>query len=126
MKVQNNEEKLKERKDAFVLNTGKEKQDDNETSQIQVIKKANIFADQRYVDNLNYMIKQAQQVEIELQREKELEKKRQILLKAQQDEKLANEKLLIEKRKLEEKRLEEERVARAARLADSDDQDEVL
>jgi len=31
MKVQNNEEKLKERKDAFVLNTGKEKQDDNET-----------------------------------------------------------------------------------------------
>lgn len=34
--------------------------------------------------------------------------------------------MLIEKKKLEEKRLEEERAARAARLADSDDQDEVL
>ena len=66
MKVQNNQEKIKERQNAFVLNTGNEKKDDNENHQIQVIKKANIFADQKYVDNLNYMINEAQKVEVEL------------------------------------------------------------
>lgn len=126
MKLQNNEEKLKERKSAFVLNTGAATNNDNETSQIQVIKKANIFADQKYVDNLNYMIKQAQQVEIETQREAEQEKKRQILLRAQHEEKVANDKIMLEKKKEEEKKREEERVAKAARLADSDEQDEVL
>tara|TARA_B110000285_G_C15005761_1_gene553768 strand:+ start:116 stop:244 length:129 start_codon:yes stop_codon:yes gene_type:complete len=42
-------------------------------------------------------------------------------LRAQHEEKVANDKIMLEKKKEEEKKREEERVAKAARLADSDE-----